>query len=267
MNGVFTLRHILTSHISEGVAVLTLTLSFLLPQNAYAVTDDNPSLVPVPMYSGQVAETPLESLDKGQRLGLLLDYVRKEVPGWAPGIRDAIRGPLNWTKNNWMDAQDSLGLVDAEPDSKGLYHGLMQAPSAEMAEGFWVMPDYHHKGFLPFNDAMQMNFNLRHSFFDRRLQVEGGPFYAQNWMSLNGYEGAEIALNLRDPVTHESKGRFSIRYTEGDQDLMDHGQGIDLHAEYHFNEQLSLHGGIRENEETQLGNYVMLRWKLTDFGK
>jgi hypothetical protein len=143
---------------------------------------------------------------------------------------------------------------------------LIQPPTPGEGQAFWLTPGYHHKGFLPTHDAMMMSFNLRQHMFDDRVQVDMRPFYGQNWVSTNGYGGAEIGFNLSRTGAAQPWGRIAVRYVEGDQDLMDQGHGIDMHAELFFDDHLSLHAGVRENEESQLGNYAMLRWKLAEFG-
>ncbi len=207
------------------------------------------------------------------RLGLLLDYVQKEAPGWAPGLRDAIHAPMNWTRNGLASAGRTFGFGgDGDSDDEeGLLSPIvrqfLQPPSPGARQAFWMTPDYHHKGFLPIDDAMVMKFNFRQHAFSDRVQLDFSPFYGQNLMSLNGYGGAEIGINLNRSGAKEPWGRIAVRYTQGDQDLMDQGHGIDMHAELRFTDRLSLNAGVRENEETQLGNYVLLRWHITDFGK
>jgi hypothetical protein len=94
----------LTGASGEAVFLLTLILTFLSSENLQAATDEDGTYAPVPMVSGQPADSPLEALDKGHRLGQLVDYVQKEAPGWAPGLQNTLREPLNWTRNGFQSA-------------------------------------------------------------------------------------------------------------------------------------------------------------------
>lgn len=251
---------------------LTLVLTFH-PQNAWAA-DDDMTFAPVPKVAGQPEDSPLSELDKSHRLGLLLDYVRKEGPGWAPGLRDYLRSPFGWIMNGFRPAASALGLDGDDDGGEGFFSSifhpvssLMTPPSPQATQALWFSPGYHHKGVLPFHDAMVLSLNLRERLWDNRLQFDVKPFYGQNWVSTSGYGGAEIGIGLGHSGSGQPWGRIALRYTDGDSALMDRGRGFDMHAEVQFNEHLSLHAGMHGEEDSQLGNYVLLRWKVADFGR
>ncbi len=262
MKAYFSGDHFLTNAAACIGIFLTLALLVLAPfRNARA---DNIYTNPAwpTSISGAPANSPFDDQEKNHRVGLLLDYVRKEAPGWAPGLPHAMRDPGGWLRNG-------LGLGgtnDSDGDSMSSVFQpmtyLMRPPMPGESEAAWLSPDYHHKGFLPVNDAMIMGANLRHRILDDTLQFDLHPFYGQNWHSSDGYWGTELALNLRSSSGAQPWGKIALRYSNGDQALMDRGRGFDMHSELKFDESLSLNAGIRESENTELGNYVLLRWKL-----
>lgn len=171
-------------------------------------------------------DSPLVSQENNRRGDQALGALQKQVLGVLPG---------DWVK-------ERLGLdFDRGDDSLRL------------------APDYHHKGFM--NDAVVMGVSARQNVWEDKAQVEVRPFWGQNWHSSDNYWGAEVALNLGQQKF--SWGRIAVRYTQGDESLIDRGQGFDMHGEMNFTDHLSLHTGVRENGNSDLGNYVLVKWKLT----
>jgi hypothetical protein len=107
-----------------------------------------------------------------------------------------------------------------------------------------------------------MGVNLRRPILDHRLQVDVHPYYGQNLLSAGGYYGTEFTATLGGGAPAQPWGKISFGYINGDEAMMDHGHGFDMHSEVNFSDHLSLDTGLRQNEYTDLGNYVMLRWKL-----
>ncbi len=222
--------------------------------------------------------SPLDQLDSSHRMGLLLNYVRKEGPGWVPGLRQNLRAPVNWLMNGLgpmgqmfgHDALDDAGGDDRWGDAwlssvMSPLSSLLRTPSVHESQAFWVTPGYHHKGFLPFHDVMLMSFNLREHFLDDRLQFDLRPFYGQNWLSANGYGGAQLSVNLGKSGA-APWGSLALRYSDGASNLMDTSRGFDMTAALRFDEHLSLNAGVNGERDTELGNYVMLRWRA-EFGR
>jgi hypothetical protein len=271
MNGVFTIGRFLTRATGRAVTFLTLILTFLHTQNCLA--DDDMAYVAPPLVAGAPMDSPLDEMNKGHRLGLLLNYVRHEAPGWAPGLREDLRAPLDWMMSGTRPFRDAFD-EDGSPETGngflgsvfGPLSGLMQPPSSEAGQAMWLSPGYHHMGFLPFHDAMMMGVNLRQHLFDNRVHLDLHPFYGQNWVSLNGYGGAEMGIGLAHGDTGQVWGRIALRYTDGASNLMDNGRGFDMSAQLRLSDHLNLTAGVNSDQNTDLGNYVLLRWKLVQFG-
>ena len=267
----------LTDAVRRGLAVLTLAIIAVLPSHASRATDYTEG-DPDPMLVGRgnLFASPFVKNDENHRVGVLLDYVRKEVPSLAPGLPSIFRDPAHWMLNGLRDVGDGIGLhlgMDMGFSGTGgddtiasilqPVASLMEAPAADEGEAMWLSPDYHHKGFLPFNDALVMAVSLRHSLADERVRFEVRPFYGQNLISQRGYYGAEMAINLSPKLGLARGGKIVLGYTEGHTALLDHGRGFDLHSEIPFTEHLNLQAGMRQSDlNSGAGNYVTLRWKM-----
>jgi hypothetical protein len=189
-----------------------------------------------------------------------------------PSLSGILHNSNGWAAYGVKTLEDQFDF-DSEPDhgnaastvlSTHPVSSMMQPPSVGDARSYWLSYGYHHKsGVLPFHDAMVVGFNSQHSVTDG-LQMELHPYYAQHCVGLNGYYGTEASLALGSEDKSQPWGKISLGYVNGDSSLSDHGNGYDLHSEVNFNEHLSLHAGVRQDEETDLGNYMMLRWKLVE---
>lgn len=205
--------------------------------------------------------------DRAHRINLMVDYAKQQVPHLTPGLPAFLRDPRGWITSGL----GSSGLNgDNAPDGISSFlqpvQSALHEPSVDAPQALWITPAYHHKGFLPVNDAMIMGFHVRHSlendFAGHNLQFDVHPFYGQNWRSTDNYWGTEVAFNLRAKDAVQPWGKIALRFTNGDTELMDHGHGFDMHSQLNFDEHLSLNAGIRENGNSAAGNYVMMRWKL-----
>jgi len=261
MKTLFTNRHFHTDA-RLWVAVLLTLWALLFPTRLYA--DDKTAMTPEPLIATRPIYSSFESADRSYRLGLLMNYVRHEGPALMPGLPDEMRAPAHFAMEQLRSARDTLGLNDGDPDDGFLspVFSLMQAPDDSIAESLWLTPGYHHlHGMLPFDDALTIGFNYRNSVLDHRVKFEVHPFYAQSWHSSEGYWGTEMTFNV-GPATGQSWGKISLRYDNGNSDLMDHKHGLDMHAEFLFDHNLTLTAGAQSNEASDLGNYVLLRWRL-----
>ncbi|HEU0117470.1 MAG TPA: hypothetical protein VFR09_02450 [Alphaproteobacteria bacterium] len=235
---------------------IALSLSSVLPLfPAYAI-DNSTDPYSAGYYSSQRPSTLFANNDQTDLKNQMTSYLRKQEFGVASSLAPIIRSPNEW-------AQSGLGLdrpTDISPENISLVPAAPETP-----EAMWLSPGYHHKGFFPLDDALVMGVNYRHRLFEDGLQLDVHPFYGQNWHNTNGYYGSEIGLGLRDQKDGHEWGRIALRYNNGDESLMDETRGFDMHGELNFDQHLSLNAGLRESEDSDYGNYIVLRWKLGGF--
>ncbi|HUY68158.1 MAG TPA: hypothetical protein VMV79_02530 [Alphaproteobacteria bacterium] len=232
------------------------------------MADDNVPLANVALAATPQAQTSLDKAEQHARLGLLFNYVRQETPAWLPGLPAALRAPLGWAGIGFGGgADDAVNTFDLLPSFLAPMQSLMHGPDPRAAEAMWLAPGYHHRGFLPFNDAITMGVGYRDAFFGNRLKIDLRPFYGQNWVSPRGFWGTEITLGI-GPDAKRSWGKVVMRYDNGAPGLMGNSErGFTMGTELSFTDHLSLDAGVRGGEETQLGNYAMLRWRVADLDR
>jgi hypothetical protein len=261
----------LTHAVAQAGALLTFLFAIALPNYVHSndISSDpsvNRTSYVMPSFNGVSAS----ALDPQQQLKLdqAVSYARHQAVGLLPSLPH-----MSQIMPDWLGGGSSLPdtnlTVDADEEESTLdslsrqFSGLMRPALDSDPQALWVTPGYHHKGFLPLNDAMVMGVNMRHSLFSRDLQLDLHPFYGQNWHNSDAYWGTELGLQLgagRDG--NGGWGKISLRYDNGQSALMEHSRGADLHGEFRLSEDVSLHGGVREDQNSQLGNYVLLRWTL-----
>lgn len=201
-----------------------------------------------------------------RRLGLMADYAKGQIPHLAPGLPSFIRNPGGWVSRG-LGGSSPMDMFDEDTGSfLQPVQSAFTEPSVNAPQAMWISPSYHHRGFLPMNDAMIMGVHMRQSFSDlfagHGVQLDLHPFYGQSWHSTDYYWGTEIAFDLHNKDAAHPWGKIALRFTNGDTDLTDRGHGFDMHGQLNFDEHLSLNTGIRENGRSEAGNYVMMRWKL-----
>ena len=257
----------LTDTLFQGGVFLTFFLAVLSPYAVHCAENAGLPVIQAPNFEKPLAAAQSE-LEK-QRLDQALSYARHQAMGLLPALPHMSLGIPGWLTNNF--GMMSLGLEDGSAGDDGAlrglsqeFAGLMHAPATDQAQALWLTPGYHHKGFLPLNDAVTLGANLRHSFWDKAVQVNLHPFYGQNWTNSDSYWGSEFTLSFGEPKnpTLLGFGKISLRYDNGQSAIMDHGRGFDMHSELSFDEHFSLNGGVRKNEDASLGNYLLLRWVL-----
>ncbi|MDX2027905.1 MAG: hypothetical protein SFW62_04660 [Alphaproteobacteria bacterium] len=265
MDRIFNICRLLPYPCRWAALFLTFICAALAPFSTARATEERVIFIPVPGTEDRSATSPIDVIEKNRRLNQLLDYVRKEGPGWVPGLSGAFRSPFRAAGEFFgfdsLSEEDGFFVPLFQPVSS-----WMQSPSVDEAQAVWLSPEYRHKGFLPLHDSLIAGVNFRHRAWSERVQFDVRPFYGQNWLSTNGHWGVELGIGLRRLEASEPWGRVVVRYNDGDPALMDNGRGIDMHTEIKFDPNLTLHAGVRNNETSDLGNYVLLRWKLTDFG-
>jgi hypothetical protein len=263
MKTIFTIRHFHTDLRLWAMVLLTLLLVFL-PKQLRA--DDKTAMIPEPLISTRPSNSALDNADRGQRIGLLLDYVRHEGPALMPGLPDALREPVHYAMEQLKSTGDTLGLTGGDGSGGGFLSpvfSLMQPPDNDLGEALWVSPGYHHlHGMLPFDDALMMGFTYRDTVMNKNARFDVHPFYAQSWHCMEGYWGIETTLALF-PSEEHPWGTIALRYDNGNTDLMDRNHGFDMRADLHFDRRLSLTAGAQQNEASDLGDYVLLRWRMS----
>lgn len=269
--------------LTDLTILVRLLIPFFLaffPSYQLAFADEDPNLFSS-SFSNRQTNSAVEASDRSERIKLLVDYVRKEGPGWMPGLPSFLRDPGGWALGNLKSVQHELSLglgFSFGIDAKGINDdgvmtsviqpvaALMQPPPETQSQAFWLSPNYHHKGFLPVNDALIMGMNVRHRVWGNRMQLDLHPYLGQNWHNSDNYWGTELSLGLRESSTGQEWGKIAMRYNNGNSAVMDNGRGFDLHADMKFNEQLSLTAGVQKNPDSSNSNYALLRWKLATFG-
>lgn len=126
---------------------------------------------------------------------------------------------------------------------------------------------YHHRrGVLPTHDAAVLGAHMKQHFLDHYMQLDLHPYFGQNWFSQKNYYGADFTIDLIEPENKSKDsrpwGKFVISYTNGDDDLLDHGRGIDMHGELRFDEHTTLNTGMRQSDTSGASDYVLLQWKM-----
>jgi hypothetical protein len=98
--------------------------------------------------------------------------------------------------------------------------------------------------------------------FDERAQFDLHPFIGQNWHNSDSYWGTEIGMNFRSDAISKPWAKISVRFSNGDNSIMDGNRGFDMHSEIRFSEHFGLDAGTSKDGSNDMGQYVMLRWKL-----
>lgn len=188
----------------------------------------------------------------------LQDYVQKEALNVVPGLPDDMRSTLHWAMDG-LHASRGLFSLDLSALNDA---GIEQTPEAP-----WLATTYHHHhGLLPTHDAITLGTHARYTLMGDYMGFDFHNYYGQNYFSARNYYGSEFKLDLAKSESTKWAtnpwGTMAISYTNGDGRLMDHGRGLDLHGEVHFNERLSLTSGLRQSDTSGSSNYVMLQWKM-----
>jgi len=223
-------------------------------------------------YVNPNSTQPFATNERKQRLRLVMDYARRELPSFLPGLPSGLlHDPMNWVGAGWLK-NDSLEDFGSQENANNIISFLqpvqsaLRKPDSTVSQALWLDPDYHHKGFLPFQDAVVLGLHMRSTavsdMFHNSAQIDIHPFYGQNWHSEANYWGAEASVNFTATNTSNPWGNIAMRFSQGNADLMDRGSGFDMHSQLNFNDRLSLNAGIRENGNRDAGNYAMLRWKM-----
>lgn len=244
-----------------------LTLFFFAVFPIHALSAGDP-------YSPRYASAMDASEQSAQR-NAIITYARQEATNWVPNLSDTFRGPATWALSGFQATRNlfdfGLSSLDDDGVSSTDAHAvtrLMPPTATHDDDNAWLASTtyHHHNGILPTHDAMMMGAHAQQGLLDHYMKIDLHPYYAQNWFSERGYYGTELALNLASPADTESVskpwGKIVLGYTNGDERLTDHGRGINLHGELRISDTISLNSGVRQNDLSDTGNYVLLQWKL-----
>jgi hypothetical protein len=254
----------------KAIFLTLMALMFFDCSEVRAFNDNDDKTPDTSAYGRQVYNSnSLVDQDRGQKINLMVDYAKKQLPNLMPGMPSFLRNPHGWVANSFGHSSHNIDNDDYADGFSSFLQPIQNAlhePSVDAPQAMWVTPAYHHKGFLPVNDAMIMGFHLRegvaNNIVGNNLQFDVHPFYGQNWRSTDNYWGTELAFNLSSGEANKPWGKIALRFTDGNTDLMDHGHGFDMHSQLNFNDHLSLNAGIREDGNSSAGDYVMMRWKI-----
>lgn len=266
----FIHRPILIDRPARALHFLTFAILFLIPLHNLYASSDNMDADTTLLFFGQPGdETPLANEERHQKYKQILDYIRKEAPGWVPGLKSVVSSPVTWVESQLgLEGYHLSNTVGSDSHMTAFLPpvSLQSDPSSETdGQTLLLPPQYHHKGFLPTHDALMIGVSSHNAAMDNAVQFGIHPFCGQNWMGQTGYWGTEIEMGFGGDPGHPADrpwGKIALRYTNGDHMLMDNNRGYDVHSEINLAENVSLNSGIRQNDSSIFGNYVLLRWKL-----
>ena len=285
MANYFIHRQNLTDTPPNLVPILIISLIFCILSHSLYASDHKNDFENTRLWEEPTAPLPMSRDERHQKLGVLLNYLRKEGPGLVPGLAPALQNPVGWIHGhlgldlNFFQEDGHEGgagvdvaqLIRPMEDLARPVAEMMRAPVADDPKSIWLSPQYHHKGFLPTRDAMIVGATMRQRLWGEALQFDLHPYYGQGLSGSPGYWGTEVTINMgtfRDPSStdrgRKSIGSISLRYTNGQRDLMDNTHGFDLHSEFNFTDQLGLNAGVRQDQNNQRDDYVLLhmKWQL-----
>src|SRR5262249_39803595 len=147
--------------------------------------------------------------ETNQRVGLLLDYARKQSPSWVQGLLNNINDPGHW-------AQNELGLNDDDGKTSSGFLAPGQVP--------------------PLMGYKWVQFNAR-------------PLYGHNLMHPQGYLGGEVSANFgvkKDTPAAKPLAKITLSYIGDDSSSSAHG--VDLRGVLNLSDDLTLNAGRRQNE-------------------
>jgi hypothetical protein len=261
-----------TDKVDRIVLILTILLAVVVSMKSYIARADETSLTG---YSKD--NSTLDSYEKDQRRTALIDFARQQAMTITPSLSDDLRSPARWLLNG-IHATHSLLNVDvstlsqvedaSEPSANPVTDMLHDnAPTLADEPSWLASTNYHHlRGISPARDALIAGMHMKHSVMDQYMQFDLHPYYGQNYFTTRRYYGTEAKLDLQNPTDTSSTSRpwgsISIGYVNGNNDLTEHGRGIDMHGTVNFTEHWSLNSGYRPHDTSENINYTLLQWKM-----
>ena len=246
--------------IARPCLLVFLTFIFIVPHTFhFARADDSTT-----WGQGNAFSDPLADEERSQRMHLLINYLKTKETNLVPSLPSELRDIAGWLKSGSQFG--SYNLADENPNPIPYKTGSqpLAGTSPESGEAFWFSSSYNHKGFSPMHDAMMLGVNLKHHLWDDGPQLNIHPYVGQNWHNIDNYWGTEVALDLGGSDTSKGWGKIALRYDNGESNLTEHGRGMDMHSEVDFSDHFSLNAGIRQDYMSDIGNYVLLQWKIVE---
>ncbi|MDR3451002.1 MAG: hypothetical protein P4M15_14890 [Alphaproteobacteria bacterium] len=224
------------------------------------------SFQPRPAHSDAMTDDPLYK----QRVSEVTTYLRKQALQGASILPGDVREAMGWFSGGWHAVtmpggdDEAEGVADAAPDEAAQkLTKEIGTPLENTGSSPWhFAATLHHKGFLPTHDAAVMGVGFQHSTFDNKMMITIRPFYGQNWLSLRGYWGAEMTLDIAKKEDGMPWGKMVIGYVGGNDKLTDHGTGIDLHGDVDLTHNVQFTSGLKQNSADGNSDYAMLRWRM-----
>lgn len=273
MIGLFN-RHFSLTDPTDRLGVLLILMFFaVFPIHAHSANDTNNIYIHNSFHSHDA----LAAKEEDERKVALGDFFKQQAIGMMPNLPDFVRDSTHWALDGLHATRGffNLDIVpigdeedNAEAPANNLQSLLQAKPEIERESPLAASTSYHHRhGILPTRDAILLGAHTKQEFMDGYMHLDLHPYFGQSYFSSRHYYGAEAKLDLAKPenTAHAKKpwGFISMSYTNGDDRLMDHGRGIDMHTEIYFNDNLSLNSGIRQSDTSGAGNYVLLQWKIS----
>ena len=110
---------------------------------------------------------------------------------------------------------------------------------------------------------MVMSLNMQQRVWDDRVQFDIHPLYGHNWGFDAGYWGTEVSIGPGLQGDNAKPwGKIAVLNTNNPHSLMDNRHGVDFYSAINMSDQFSLNAGVRQNDDPQHNDYVLLRWKL-----
>jgi len=250
MTGRISIDEFLPIAACRQATFLTLTLAILLTAT-FTHADSLPSAAEIEANKERASEA--------------MAYVRHEAFQGMSILPGEAREALSWFSGSWHPMQMAGDDEETIPAVGGAVPAQSQALRDASSSESWV-PDlasnFHHKGFLPTHDAMVLGLGMQHSLFDNKLGLTGRPFYGQSWHSLHSYYGGEVAMDIDKRDDGMPWGKIALGYIQGNDSMIDHGTGVELHGDVDLTRGFKFTSGIRQNSADGNSNYMLLRWKL-----
>jgi len=205
---------------------------------------------------------PQVSVENQNTVHLAQTYLRQQALRGASILPGSVRATIGWLSNGWH----SVAAGDAENADEGgdaQTQNLTQPTDSGIAMPMQFASSYHHKGFLPTHDAMMMGVAFNQNIIDKKLQFTARPFYGQSWNSLHHYMGGEVTMKIDQRPDGLPWGALSAGYIGGNDSMIDHGSGVDLHGDVDLTNDWKFTSGVRQNSVDGNSNYVMLRWQIS----
>ncbi len=182
-----------------------------------------------------------------QGLSILPSEV-KEVSSWFSGTFH----PLRSLDDDTAETSNADAVTQA----------MAATPAAQSARLFDLEGNMHHKGFLPTHDSFVMGPKFNQSLLGSKMGLSFKPYYGQNYFSMRGYYGGEIAMDIAKRTDDGLPwGKIALGYVGGDDNLTDDGHGMEVRGDVDLTNHFKFTTGLRQSVDGA-SNYAMVKWAL-----